>query len=86
MQKLLMWIGLGVLGGWILALLVNFTVYQEVSTYYMVIHPLLDGIIFMTVMFGAYLLVWRSYKKSVKTATIQLSSLGIFFMVLAFIV
>lgn len=86
MQKLLMWIGIGVLGGWIVALLVNFSVYQEVSTYYMVIHPLVDGILFMAVMFGAYLLIWRSYKKNLKTATIQAGSLGIFFMVLAFIV
>lgn len=86
MQKLLFWIGAAILGGWILALVVNFSVYQEVTTYYMVIHPLVDGILFMAIMFGIYMLVWRTFLKKPQTATIQLASLGTVFMVLAFIV
>lgn len=86
MQRLILWIGLGILLGWTAALIINFETYQNVSTNLTVISPFVDGIIFMIVMFSLYVVVWKTAVKNKKTASWQLGIAGALAMAFAFVV
>ncbi|GEL09241.1 hypothetical protein [Salisediminibacterium halotolerans] len=86
MQRLIFWIGLSLLLGWTAALLINFETYQNVTTNLTVISPLIDGLIFMLVMFALYVAVWQTAVKNKKTASWQLGIAGALAMALAFVV
>ncbi|PYZ93599.1 hypothetical protein CR194_10580 [Salipaludibacillus keqinensis] len=85
MERLLKWIGIGIFLGWSVAILVNYSIYQHATTQLTFIHPIVDGILFMGLMFGLYLMIWKSHKKKTSTATMQLGVLGVLSMVLAVI-
>ena len=86
MERFMRWIGLGILIGWTTALLVNFETYQNVSTNLTVISPLVDGLLFMVIMFGLYVAVWKTAVKNHKAASWQLGLAGAIAMIFALIV
>jgi mannose/fructose/N-acetylgalactosamine-specific phosphotransferase system component IID len=84
MKQLLKWIGISIFLGWTIAILVNYSIYQHATTQLTLIDPIVDGILFMLVMFAVYLFIWRTYKSNPSTASIQIAVLGVLSMSLAF--
>jgi hypothetical protein len=85
MERLLKWIGLSIFIGWTAAILVNYSIYQHATTQLTFVHPIVDGIIFMLIMLGVYIYIWKSYKKKRTTATVQLGIFGALSIVLAIV-
>jgi len=78
MHKLLRWIGIGLFLGWTMAILVNYSIYQHSTSQLTLIHPIVDGILFMAVLLVVYLFMIRSFKRNPPSASIQLGVLGVF--------
>lgn len=85
MEKLIKWIGLGIFIGWSIAILVNYSIYQHATSQLTFVHPMVDGILFMAIIFGVYVVVWKSFRKKQSTATLQLGTIGAVALVLAVI-
>ncbi|MGJ9382577.1 hypothetical protein CR203_10600 [Salipaludibacillus neizhouensis] len=85
MEKLIKWIGLGIFIGWSLAILVNYSIYMHATSQLTLVHPMVDGILFMALMFGIYVFIWRSVRKKVSIASFQLGAFGAVALVLAVI-
>ncbi|WP_416151331.1 hypothetical protein ACM26V_10295 [Salipaludibacillus sp. HK11] len=85
MQRLLLWIGIGIFFGWSIAILVNFSIYQHSTEQWTFIHPIVDGIMFMALMLVFYLFIWRTYKRNTSTASKQIAVLGGLSFVLAIV-
>ncbi|WP_280769359.1 hypothetical protein [Salipaludibacillus daqingensis] len=85
MERLLKWIGIAIFLGWTIALLVNYSIYQHVTLQLTLIHPVIDGILFMVLMFATYLFVWRTFRRNNSTASIQLAVLGVLSISLAIV-
>ncbi|MDQ0256550.1 riboflavin transporter FmnP [Evansella vedderi] len=83
MNKLIKYIGIGLLVGWVVALIANFTIYQETTMQLTFIHPIVDGILFMAVMIAIYFAVVSLYRKNESQASIVLGTVGTISMVLA---
>ncbi|WP_444683938.1 hypothetical protein [Alkalicoccus luteus] len=75
MKRLAMMIGIIIFAGWTVAMLVNYGIYAA-SDDPAFFSPLVDGILFMAVMFGLYLLLFNVYQSNRKAATIQLVAGG----------
>ncbi|NJP36796.1 hypothetical protein [Alkalicoccus luteus] len=75
MKRLAMMIGITIFVGWTIAMLVNYSIYAA-SDDPSFFSPLVDGILFMAVMFGLYLLLYNVYQSNRKMATIQLVAGG----------
>ncbi|MCR6111461.1 hypothetical protein HXA35_14015 [Bacillus sp. A301a_S52] len=76
MEKLLKWIGLAIFLGWTVAILANFSVYQHSTRDTAGLNPMLEGILFMAMMLGVYVVIWKSFEKNRNVASIQLVMLG----------
>ncbi|WP_147803536.1 hypothetical protein [Alkalicoccus halolimnae] len=76
MQKLLLWVGLSILIGWIAAMSINYGIYNE-STDPAFISPFIDGIIFMVLMVGLYFYLWRTFMKNPSSASLQMTGVGV---------
>lgn len=85
MDRLIKWIGIGIFLGWSIAILVNYSIYQHATKQLTLIHPIIDGILFMALMFVIYLFVWRTYRRSPSTGNIQLAVLGVLSLSMAII-
>ncbi|PTL37892.1 hypothetical protein [Alkalicoccus saliphilus] len=84
MQKLLLWIGLSIFIGWIIAMSVNYGIYNE-ATDPALISPFVDGILFMALMLGIYFIVWWTFTKKPAAATIQLAAGAVLSLTAAFL-
>ncbi|MCR6095701.1 hypothetical protein HXA31_10160 [Salipaludibacillus agaradhaerens] len=76
MEKLLKWIGLAIFLGWTVAILANFSVYQHSTRDTAGLNPMVEGILFMAMMLGVYIIIWKSFEKNRQVASIQLVVLG----------
>ncbi|MBB5174367.1 hypothetical protein [Texcoconibacillus texcoconensis] len=86
MQRLLMYIGIGLFALWTLAIFVNASIYQETTLQPILFGPMSDAILFMAVMVTAFLLLANVFRKSEKTANSSLLIIGLISIVGIFIV
>ncbi|WP_078595225.1 hypothetical protein [Evansella clarkii] len=76
MKKLLLYIGIGLFTGWIIAMVSNFQIYRETTQQPILFSPLIDGIVFMAIMLILYLGIIGLYNRRPANASYALAILG----------
>src|SRR5690554_2921120 len=79
------YMGIGIFIGWVIAILVNYNIYEHTTSQATFFHPILDAILFMAMMLLLFFIITQLYNNKESFASIVLTVLGIISIALAFI-